>query len=329
MLSSLTPAQQVRILFAVVFGVLLVASTSLLIQHLRTPLTEATEEKHLLLRRARWLMRSSWWMLSVFWICWALGDFTATVLFALISFLALREFISLTPTHRSDHRSLVVAFFLVVPLQYWFIGTHQTGWFTVFIPVYVFLIIPALSALGNDPHHFLERNAKLQWGIMVCVYGMSHVPALLLLQYPGFEGRSAFLVFSLATSVQVCMLVQHVTVRYFPTQPLAPAISQSFQWKGWLLGMASGIATSGLLSLFTPLNWWHDIIMGAIACLAGTLGHFVMKAIKRDRGVTSWGNAGSSVTGANGLLDKVDALCFAAPVFYHALQWVHPVTIRI
>ncbi len=82
----------------------------------------------------------------------------------------------------------------------------------MFIPVYVFLAIPVVSALADDPSHFLERNAKLQWGIMVCVYGMSHVPALLLLSFPGYEGKSAFLVFFLVFVVQTCMLVQHLVV---------------------------------------------------------------------------------------------------------------------
>jgi hypothetical protein len=109
----------------------------------------------------------------------------ATVLFALVSFFALREFITLSPTRRGDHRSLVLAFFVVLPLQFWLVGTRHFDLFTVFIPVYVFLAIPVVSALANDPQRFLERNAKLQWGIMVCIYGMSHVPALLLLEFPG------------------------------------------------------------------------------------------------------------------------------------------------
>ena len=61
--------------------------------------------------------------------------------------------------------------------------------------------------------------------------------------------------------------------------------------------------------------------MAIIACIAGSLGHLVMKAIKRDRGIPSWGAHGDGVTGANGLLDRVDALCFSAPVFFHSVRW--------
>ena len=55
-------------------------------------------------------------------------------------------------------------------------------------------------------------------------------------------------------------------------------------------------------------------------CGSGTLGEFVMKALKRDAGVRSWGGK-ASVTGAVGLLDRVDALCFAAPIFFHSVRW--------
>ena len=86
-----------------------------------------------------------------------------------------------TPTRRGDHRSLIFAFFVVLPAQFALVGGRYFDLFTVFIPVYVFLAIPVLSALAGDPQRFLERNAKIQWGIMVCVFGLSHAPALLLL----------------------------------------------------------------------------------------------------------------------------------------------------
>ena len=127
---------------------------------------------------------------------------------------ALREFITLSPTRRGDHRSLVLAFFVVLPIQFWLVATAHFDLFTVFIPVYVFLAIPVVSALADDPNRFLERNAKLQWGIMVCVYGMSHVPALLVLDFPNWDNdKNAFLVFFLALVVQTSMVVQHLAAR--------------------------------------------------------------------------------------------------------------------
>jgi len=214
----------------------------------------------------------------------------------------------------------VLAFFVVLPLQYALVWTQHFDLFTVFIPVYVFLAIPAVSALGNDPQRFLERNAKLQWGIMVCVYGMSHVPALMLLNFPRFAGREAFLVFFLVLVVQTCMLVQHMAARGLD-RPVAPAISASFHWRSWAWGLLSGGVLGFLLSGFTPFKPLPALVLALVACVAGSFGHLVMKAIKRDRGVTHWGSAGRSVTGASGLLDRVDALCFAAPVFFHSVRW--------
>jgi phosphatidate cytidylyltransferase len=235
-------------------------------------------------------------------------------------FFALREFITLSPTRRGDHRSLVLAFFVVLPLQFVLVGTRHFDLFTVFIPVYVFLALPVVSALANDPQRFLERNAKLQWGIMVCVYGMSHVPALLLLDFPGYRGAAPSW-----CSSWCCGADLHGGAAPAGAALAAPArgarISQSFQWASWLAGVAVGAGGRAAVV-------HHPVQAGAgaghgIAGLraAGSLGHLVMKALKRDRGVTSWGMQGQSVTGAGGLLDRVDALCFAAPVFFHSVRW--------
>ena len=321
-LLSLSPEQQVSLLFVLLFGLLLIASGVSLLLSLRErqhpdPLTGG---RTLSLQGYQALLRSSWLMALVFWVGWAAGDGVAIVLFGLVSFFILREFISLSPTRRGDHRSLVLAFFIVLPLQYALVWTRHFNLFTVFIPVYVFLAIPVVSALGNDPQRFLERNAKLQWGIMVCVDGLSHVPALLLLQFPRFAGRMAFLVFFLVLVVQTCMLVQHLVAQRL-SDPVAPAISESFHWRSWFAGLAAGGMLGALLSGITPFKPLPALAMALVACAAGSLGHLVMKAIKRDRGITHWGSAGRSVTGAAGLLDRVDALCFAAPVFFHSVRW--------
>ena len=320
-LRSLSAEQQVSLLFVVLFGLLTLASGAAVLLSLRERRqSEVDERLHHRLQDYTTLLRNSWLMTLVFWLAWATGEHVAIVLFGIVSFFTLREFISLSPTRRGDHRSLVLAFFIVLPLQYALVWHREFNLFTVFIPVYVFLAIPVVSALGNDPQRFLERNAKLQWGIMVCVYGMSHVPALLLLQFRGFEGRMAFLLVFLVLVVQTCMLVQHLVARRLD-RPVAPAISESFQWRSWAAGLVAGGLLGAALAGLTPFKPGRALAMALIACAAGSLGHLVMKAIKRDRGVTHWGAAGRSVTGASGVLDRVDALCFAAPVFFHSVRW--------
>ena len=321
-LRSMTATEQVGAMFLIVFGCLTIAGIVVFLlsirEHAHTPEGDA---RRVLLARADGVLRSSWVMAIVFWVGWLSGDTTATVLFALVSFFALREFLTLSPTRRSDHRSLVLAFFVILPLQYVLVGSRHFDLFTVFIPVYVFLAIPVVSALANDPQRFLERNAKLQWGIMVCIYGMSHVPALLLLKFPGYDNKNAFMVFFLVIVVQICMVTQHFVARKFPHPPVAPAISQSFNWRSWLVGISVASVFGGLLFFITPWVPGTAFAFSFIACAAGSMGHFVMKALKRDRGIPNWGAEGQGVTGAGGLLDRVDALCFAAPVFFHSARW--------
>jgi phosphatidate cytidylyltransferase len=321
-LKNMTATEQVGVMFVFVFGCLVAASIALLLLSLREhPEGSVADVRRASLARANALLRSSWVMVIVFWIGWVSGDLGAIVLFGLVSFFALREFMALSPTRRSDHRSLVLAFFVILPLQYTLVGTRYFDLFTVFIPVYVFLAIPVVSALADDPQRFLERNAKLQWGIMVCIYGMSHVPALLLLDFPNYRNRGAFLVFFLVLVVQTCMVLQTVVARRLQRAPSAPAISSSFNWVSW--GIAVGVSSvlGALLAGITPFKPGQAFAMAIVACMAGSLGHLVMKAIKRDRGVPNWGNQGYGVTGANGLLDRVDALCFSAPVFFHSVRW--------
>jgi phosphatidate cytidylyltransferase len=321
-LRNLTPGQQVGLLFVVLFGVLLLASIAMFVLSLREHADdEAGQARAAELANLRGVLKTSWLMAGVFWVGWVLGNAVATVLFALVAFFALREFITLSPTRRGDHRSLILAFFLVLPVQFWLVATRHFDLFTVFIPVYAFLALPVVSALADDPQRFLERNAKLQWGIMVCVYGMSHVPALLLLDFPGYRGKQAFLVFFLVLVVQTCMLVQYLASRLLRRAPTAPHVSGSFNWAGCAIGVTAGGVLGALLAGITPFKPGQAFVMALIAGLAGTLGHLVMKALKRDRGVTNWGSEARSVTGATGLLDRVDALCFAAPVFFHSVRW--------
>ena len=316
-LRNLSVDQQVGMLFVTLFGLLLLATAGT-----AYALYRRAEHDQMGEHRKRLLveLRALWVGGLVFWLAWVSGPVGATLAFSLFSFLALREFITLAHTRRGDHRSLLLAFFVVLPLQYAIAGGRHFDLFTVFIPVYVFLAIPVASALAGDPHRFLERNAKIQWGIMVCVYGLSHAPALLLLEFPNFQGRGAFLLFFLVAVTVVAQLAQSAVSRWLRRRPVARHIDRSFSYRAWVLGaLAAGLA-GALLFWITPFKAGQAVAMAGIAGGAGTLGDFVMKALKKDAGVRFWGNT-ASVTGAVGLLDRVAPLCFAAPVFFHSVRW--------
>jgi phosphatidate cytidylyltransferase len=312
-LRDLTVDQQVALLFVVVFGLLLLATAAAIVWIVK----HDDEERARTIRRD---LGALWVGGAIFWLAWMSGPVGATLLFGILSFLALRELITLVHTRRGDHRSLILAFFVVLPAQYVIVGGRHFDLFAVFIPVYAFLAIPVAAALAGDPERFLERNAKIQWGIMVCVYGLSHAPALLLLEFPRHQGRGAFLVFFLVMTAAAAQLVQEAASRWLRRRPVARQIDRSFSARAWALGALAGGVVGALLYWSTPFKPPQALALGFIAGGAGTLGELVMKALKKDAGVSYWGNR-SSVTGAVGLLDRVAPLCFAAPVFFHAVRW--------
>jgi phosphatidate cytidylyltransferase len=315
-LRTLGVEQQVALLFVILFGLLTAASIAVFVPTLRAHHSEQTDAH---LRQQRDL-RALWIGTLVFWLSWVAGALGATLLFGVLSMIALREFITLAHTRRSDHRSLILAFFIVLPAQYLLVGLRSFDLFTVFIPVYVFLAVPVLSALAGDPERFLERNAKIQWGIMVCVFGLSHAPALLLLEFPRWQGRGAFLLFFLVMVTGAAHIVQELAGRRLRRRPVARRIDRSFSYRAWLAGATGAAVMGGLLFWITPVPWWQAMIWALLVGACGSLGDFVMRALKKDAGVHFWGNQ-SSVTGAVGLLDRVAPLCFAAPVFFHSLRW--------
>ena len=315
-LRALSVSQQVGLLFVALFGLLGLVT---LIAFTRT-LPELSPEQAALRERFARELRALWLGALLFWIAWASGPLGSTLLFGFVSFFALREFVTLTHTRRADHRALLLAFFVILPVQYLLVATGAFNAFTVFIPVYVFFAIPVISALANDPFRFLERTAKIQWGITVSVYGMSHAPALLLLDLPGYRERGAFLVLFLVLVVVAAQLGQEFASRRLRRRPVARAISRSFSWRAFGAGAGTAALVGVLLYWVTPFKPLAALAMGAVAGAAGMLGEFVMNALKRDAGVRNF-RGSSSVTGAVGLLDRVAPLCFAAPVFFHAVRW--------
>jgi phosphatidate cytidylyltransferase len=315
-LRRLSPDEQVGLLFLILFGALVLLTVGAVLYGLRDRGQAANLAWDRFLRE----LRALWIGTVLFWLAWLSGPAGSTVFFGLFSFLALREFITLQHTRRSDHRTLVLAFFIVLPLQYVIVALRHFDLFTVFIPVYVFFAVPVVSALANDPHRFLERNAKIQWGIVVCVYGLSHAPALLLLQFRNYEGRGAFLLFFLVAVCTVAQIVQELSSRWLRRRPVARQISRSFSLRSWFLGAFVAAWVGAALYWISPFKAGQALVVAFIAAACGTLGEFVMMALKRDAGVHHWGNR-AGVTGAVGLLDRIAPLCFAAPVFFHSVRW--------
>jgi phosphatidate cytidylyltransferase len=263
-------------------------------------------------------VRAWWVMTAVFTAALATGRIGSVLLFSLISFLALREFITLTPTHRADHRTLFWTFFVFLPIQYILVGIQWYGLFAIFIPVYAFLLVPARSVLAGDTEDFLARTAKIQWGLMIAVYCVSHAPALLMLQIPGYAGRNPTLMFYLVVVVQLSDVMQYIFGKSLGRHPVAPTVSPNKTWEGTVGGIATATLAGALLWWATPFGFWQAMAIALLICLAGFAGGLCMSAIKRDRGVKDFGTL---IEGHGGVLDRIDSLCFAAPVFFHVVRY--------
>ncbi|HTN29690.1 MAG TPA: phosphatidate cytidylyltransferase [Pseudomonas sp.] len=262
---------------------------------------------------------AAWWvMVLVIGGAFLLGHTAVILLFALVSFYALREFMTLTPTRQSDYWPLLAAFYVVLPVQYLLIGYSWYGLFSIFIPVYVFLLLPILASLGGDTTRFLERASKVQWGLMIAVFCISHVPALLTLQIAGYEGRNLLLIAWLVLVVQLSDVLQYVCGKLAGKRKIAPLLSPSKTVEGFVGGVALSTLIGALLSWITPFSFWQALGIALIVNLLGFFGGLVMSAIKRDRGVKDWGHM---IEGHGGMLDRLDSVCFAAPIFFHLVRY--------
>jgi phosphatidate cytidylyltransferase len=262
---------------------------------------------------------NAWWvMVLVIGLAFLFGKAGVIVLFLLISFHALREFLTLAYTRRGDHLAIATCFFIVLPVQYLLIWIEWYGLYSIFVPVYAFLLLPIIAALGADTKRFLERSAKVQWGLMVSVYCISHVPALLTLQIPGYEERNLLLIAFLVIVVQGSDVLQYVWGKLLGKRKVAPELSPSKTWEGLIGGVASATLLGAALYWITPFAPWQAGLIALVICLMGFFGGLVMSAMKRDRGVKDWGHM---IEGHGGMLDRLDSVIFAAPVFFHVTRF--------
>ena len=312
---NISPSTQTTLLlFAGVFGVLLLASSIGALLKWRV----AHGQPHTVIDNLNARVNAWWVMIGVIGLSFACGKGGVMVLFYLISFYALREFMSLAYTRRGDHAAIAVAFYIALPVQYFLIWIDWYGLYSIFIPVYAFLILPILAAVGGDTKRFLERTSKVQWGLMISVFCISHVPALLTLNIPGFEDRNLLLIAFLVIVVQGSDVLQYVWGKLLGKRKVAPELSPSKTWEGLLGGVASATALGALLSWATPFTPWQAALMSLTICVMGFFGGLVMSAIKRDRGVKDWG---TMIEGHGGMLDRLDSVIFAAPIYFHALRY--------
>jgi phosphatidate cytidylyltransferase len=261
----------------------------------------------------------AWWVMAlVFMLSVTTGTVGSILLFAVISFLALREFVTLAPTARGDHRALLWCFFVFTPLEYVLVWIGWYGLFTILIPVYVTMFLAIRTAIAGDTARYLQRTSAIQWALLVCVYFVSYVPALLMLHIPGYAGRNAALIFFLVLVVQLSDVLQYVWGKTLGRRRIAPSVSPHKTWEGFVGGVLCATAAGTAIWWVTPFAPAQAAVIALAVALMGFAGGLIMSAIKRDLGVKDYG---SLIPGHGGVLDRIDSLCFAAPVFFHITRF--------
>lgn len=307
-----TQDRQTVILVIGVAAVLIVASIVGLILKYKSPPQNRRTIDNLNARIRAW-----WAMVLIFSLALAAGPIGICVLFAFISFLALREMLTLAPTRLGDHHTLFWAFFVIIPLQFYLITIRWYGLFSIFIPVWCFLFLAIRSTLTGDSKRYLERTAKVQWGVMICVYCLSHAPALLMLDLERPEDQWKLLVFMVIV-VQMSDVLQYVWGKLLGKVKIAPHISPNKTWEGFIGGVCSAALLGVAIHWLTPFGASRAGIIAFVIAVMGFFGGIVMSAVKRDAGIKDFGHL---IEGHGGMLDRVDSLAFAAPVFFHVVRY--------
>jgi phosphatidate cytidylyltransferase len=259
-------------------------------------------------------IKSWWWIAIALAIASLAGWIGLLILFAAVSFVALREFSAVAASRPADRRVTAACFFVVLPLQYALVGTGHVAWFTAIVPLASLALLPVLTALTGDTQGYLARVSECVFGIVVCVYCLSYVPALVTLP-AARDGAQLPLFLILIT--QASDVLQYVWGKTLGSHLLAPQVSPSKTVEGLIGGIGCATALGAALSWMTPFSTAQAVAIAFLISVAGFLGGFVMSAIKRDRGIKDWSG---TLPGHGGILDRVDSLWLSAPLYFYLVR---------
>ena len=298
------------------WGVIVVLITGTLIIWLKRVSRPNATDHELALR-----MRSWWVMAGLFILAIAVNRALGVLFFGLVSFLALREYLSIIPTRAADKRMLLWVY-LAIPLQYLWVWLGWYGMFIIFIPVYMFLLMPLRMLIGGETQGFLKAAGTLHWGLMTTVFSLSHAAYLLALpnQVNPAAGSAGILLF-LVFLTQFNDIMQYVWGKLLGSIKVIPKVSPNKTLGGLLGGIVTTTMLSWLLAPYlTPLVGWEPLAAGVLIGLAGFVGDVSISAVKRDLGIKDTGNL---IPGHGGILDRVDSLTYTAPLFFHFVYYLH------
>ncbi len=272
-------------------------------------------------RELRQRIKTWWWIAAIFALAVLFNKTVSVTVFGFISFLAFKEYLSLIPTRRADHRVLFWAY-LAIPIQYYWVWLGWYGTFIIFIPVYLLLFLPMRMVLIGETQGFLRAVGTLHWGLMITVFSLSHMAYLLVLPKTvnvagGVVGLLIYLVFL----TEINDVSQYIWGKTFGKRKIIPKVSPGKTVAGFLGGVITTVILAVTLSPYlTPLFTYEAIGVGALIGIAGFIGDVTISALKRDLGVK---DSGSILPGHGGILDRLDSLTYTAPLFFHYVYYLH------
>ncbi|MDQ5910055.1 MAG: phosphatidate cytidylyltransferase [Pseudomonadota bacterium] len=264
----------------------------------------------------------SWWLIVA--LCSLALTFNRTaalVFFGMVSFLALKEYLTLIPTRQTDRQVLFLAY-LSIPVQYFWISIEWYGMFIIFIPVYLFLLLPVAMVLRGETEGYLRAAGTLHWGLMSMVFSLSHLAYLLVLpqnEYPQVSGPGLVLFLLLLTELND--VAQYFWGKLLGKHKISPSVSPNKTVEGFVGGVLTTILLAALLAPWlTPFSRSDALLAGALIAVAGFFGDLSLSALKRDLGIKDSGNL---LPGHGGILDRVDSLTYTAPLFFHFTRYFY------
>ncbi len=263
--------------------------------------------------------QSWWWMIAILFCAIVVSKTTAIILFAFISFMALKEFFSIVPTRQADRRVIFWAY-LAIPVQYYLVYIGWYGMFIIFIPVYIFLLLPIRMVLIGETKGFIHSAGIMHWAVMLTVFCVSHIAYLLALPVINKEAGSMGLVIYLLFMTQFNDVSQFFWGKLLGKHKIIPKVSPNKTWEGFIGGVVTITLVSGFVGpLLTSLPFEKSLLAGLIISVSGFMGDVVVSSIKRDLEIK---DSGHLIPGHGGILDRIDSLMFTAPLFFHYIYYL-------
>jgi len=301
--------------FYTMMAVLVLLSVASAVQGLMANKNPLKDYSELSLRIQSW-----WWMIIILFVCLVVSQGTAIALFGFISFLALKEFFSIVAIRQSDRRVVFWAY-VAIPVQYYWVSIGWYGMFLIFIPIYIFLLLPMRMVLIGETKGFIRSAGIMHWAVMLTVFCLSHIAYLLVLPVKNSDGGSIGLVIFLILMTQLNDVAQYIWGKTFGRHKILPKVSPNKTWEGFIGGVVTITITAAVIApLLTPLSNVMGLFAGLIIGLSGFIGDVVISSIKRDLAIK---DSGSLIPGHGGILDRFDSLTFTAPLFFHYLYYFY------